>query len=518
MLSKLNKDISQLKASYEAIKKELAKETSEKESIARSINEKCSTLKKECDELKIKLEKTESSLKSSQTELSGSTRRMDNLTKMLRKYKQIVSDLKTENQNLIDNEQEAQKALAKEKRTVKILTDKNDLQTKQNGVDNRNQGVAANEADTQIVSTKKDTEDQTNKESANQVTGKNDGSANAASNVMVESARPENETLTEKVDLPAVPSGGFNFAPSKSVEKRPMNISEQNNVAKQENISPETLSKNSSVANSTTSAEEGRDSTAAEVPVTTEKTSDQLVKEENLRAKLMKRKRQLDAIMKKKAEEKEINAQQQAKRIDLGEKTNGKDSTTSTTDKSISDTKAVIPEDNQQSVEKAKIDETNQIKIENNSITSTSQTNEPSENSESKTKIEKTTIESSETAKLLGSKVGDMSQPKSETFLNLQPPGKGSIAPFVFGKSSNIQLPIPTAKVSQSPTMGVFAKIPFSNSNVESDSEQNKKRPLFSEEEKVSSKVARTEETKLDDKGLDKSKDSDVAEDGEIID
>ena len=44
VLSKLNKDISQLKASYEVIKKELAKETYEKESIARSINEKCSTL------------------------------------------------------------------------------------------------------------------------------------------------------------------------------------------------------------------------------------------------------------------------------------------------------------------------------------------------------------------------------------------------------------------------------------------------------------------------------------------
>merc|ERR1712232_1546380 len=90
---------------------------------------------------------------------------------------------------------------------------------------------------------------------------------------------------------------------------------------------------------------------------------------------------------------------------------------------------------------------------------------------------------------------------KSETFLNLQPPGKGNTPTFVFGKSSNIQLPIPTAKSSPGPpAMGVFGKNPFTSHTTGNEkNESSKKRPLLAEEEDHQLKLLRTDETKLKD-------------------
>ena len=501
-------------------RKELAKETSEKERIAKSQKENNLSTKKEYEELKIKLKTAETSLTSSQTELTGANKRMENLTKMLRKYKQIVSDLKTENQKAIDNELETKKELAKEKLNVKKLTEQQEIQAKNAENKNKTQGSEEKESEAQVSSSKTDKDESTKTSSAKIAT--NDESHGAKPDVSVEN-KALDEINTEKVDVPVVPKGGFNFAPSKpsKVSLNPISESKMSNSLAVEN--PPVQSRNTSSASLAGASEEKQDTPPSENSTSVTKTTDQSTKEENLRAKLMKRKRELEAELKKKTEDEKANSEPLVKRLDTGDKIVEKDVQHSSHEiASSSDVKNTASDDKQNIETKTPSIEKRKIDLEKKAVDPPSGVKDQKsmkEDNDSTTNSQPI-IAAGTTASISTGPVINSNTTKSETFLNLQPPGKGNTPMFVFGKSSNIQLPIPTAKSSPGPpAMGVFGKNPFTSQAASNDkNEISKKRPLLAEEEDHQSKLLRTDEMNLKDTAQPVNTENDTAEEGEVKD
>ena len=483
-------------------RKELAKETSEKERITKSQKESNLSTKKENEELKTKLKTAETSLTSSQTELTGASKRMENLTKMLRKYKQIVAELKAENQKAIDNELETKKELAREKLNVKKLTEQQDIQAK--NAENKNQGSEENESEPQVSSSKKDKEDSTKASTAKTAT--TDESHGVKPDVSVEN-KALDESNAEKVDEPIVPKGGFNFAPSK-----PLTLE-----------NPPVHSRNASSASLAGDSEEKQDTLPSENPTSVTKPIDQSTKEENLRAKLMKRKRELEAELKKKTEDEKANSEPLVKRLDTGDKNVEKDiQPTSMETASISDAKNTSGDNKQKAETKNLSIDKSQIDVEKKAIdppSSVKDQNIMKEDNDTTTNLQPIVATGTTVSNSTGTTINS-NPTKSETFLNLQPPGKGNTPTFVFGKSSNIQLPIPTAKSSPGPpAMGVFGKNPFTSQAAGNEkNEISKKRPLLAEEEDHQTKLLRTDETNLKDTVQPVNTENESAEEGEVKD
>jgi len=484
VLSRVNKDLTKFKSMAETTKKTLDKMLSEKDNMLKSNEKTSGAYKKELQELKTSKKSLESQLKNKNTEFEQQKGRVENLTKMLRNNKKIYTETQQKMQDAIQKEQDLKKQLAKEKEVNKSLQkvrdDKTERKEDQNDT-SKNQkksvapvtipqssGMKSSKTSTPVAESEKTTTTKTSE---------------TETSTTVKKKLPAKNT-TNQTQVPSIPGDGFKFAPSPVNDENPKSVAKNDavpltrntnvkgksivtTVDKKEATQPETkgtMSTTGKDCNASTNNQADTDMsntggaqikesgsksnlhTTMDTTPSTSKTPDPSTtnekKENNLREKIMKKKRQLEEMKGKSGV-----PMPPAKRIEATS------APSSTTEAQKSEVSPIPGETEGTAKAKQPLLGTNtaesKVLNERSSSNSSMVDSTPTKEVPSKDDGLNTTGKSEEGDNLKtsmpASNTPGQTNKSSGAFLDhLKPPGTGLSSPLVFGSSSNIQLPTPS--------------------------------------------------------------------------
>lgn len=291
LIARLNKESAQHRSNLEAAEKNIASLKSENEILAKTSSESAGTITKERDDLKKMLDSKTSELASLNTDLLGQKRRVENFTRMLRQYKEKMTDLTTKSAAV---EQEAAKSQG-------VLKQK--IQEQESLIEKQKRDLEElHKSGLQAASIEGSTEKRTS------LTNEPVADKGKDAEVVEE---PEKEKITS---VPEIPTEGFRFAPSEETFESSTSIDVvlQEGGTSDKTIDPKAGEKIESGQNRESELKKEEVVSDGNPTVFSPKSSDQEQKEQKaavLREKLLLKRKRLKELAERKAalEEKQLN-------------------------------------------------------------------------------------------------------------------------------------------------------------------------------------------------------------------